>query len=330
VLPEPPAAEPPTAPLPPTAPPALAGPPAAVGPTVEPPTAVEQPIVPPMFAPPESPWQAPTVWPPASYAGQQAPGYPPGWAGAAPPPPPGFLYPGIGAPAPKRSRTPVIVTAVAAVVILACLGFGTATFFAVRHVSSGETVSASGPTDLPTDFPTDDPTGDPTPDADPTHDGDLKQYVIGRPSTARTWPKVKAEQALNLTSAAANFADPAEAQLILQRYGFKDGYTRRWIDKHGSYITVRVLRFTDAGGGDNFASFYIDANQAGGWGTPQEVPGVPNAAGFVKPKKEKNGFQRSLAVGDAADIVAIVLADQLPPASPSTPDATLSDEFNLL
>ena len=117
---------------------------------------------------------------------------------------------------------------------------------------------------------------------------------------------------------------------MLRRYGFKDGYTRRWIDDAGSYITVRVLRFADAGDGDNFASFYINANQASGWGEPDDVPGVPDAAGFVKPKVEKDGIQRSMAVGDAADVVAIVIADQPAPARSSTPDDLLSDEFGLL
>ncbi len=318
-----PHAEPPTAdtPFAEAEPPTLATP----HPAAEPPT-----LVPPLPAPeaggrpsPAPPWPAP--WPPTAYSGPQAAGYPPAWTGAAPPPP-GFVYPGIGAPAPKRSPAAAIISVVAVVVVLACLGFGTAAFFAVRHLDAAPVVNAPVPTDYPTDLPTDDP----TPDAEPTHDGDLKRYVIGRPATAHAWPKVKAEEALNLTGAAANFSDPAEGKLVLQRYGFKDGYTRRWIDQTGSYLIVRVLRFADASGGDNFASFYIHANEASGWGEPDDVPGVPEAAGFVKPKPEKNGFQRSMAVGDATDIVAIVIADQPPPASPSIPDAVLSDEFGLL
>jgi hypothetical protein len=314
-------AEPPTI----ATPTAVIEPPAVVGPAAVPGAAAM--AGPPMAAPAASPWQVPAPWPPAAYGGQQAGGYPLGWTGAAPPPSPGFVYPGLGAPAPKRSRAAVIVSIVAAVVVLACLGFGTATFFAFRHLDAAPVVNAPVPTDYPTDHL---PTDDPLPDPEPTHGGDVKRYVIDRPATAQTWPKVKAEQALDLTSAAANFGSPAEGKLVLQRYGFKDGYTRRWIDEDGSYITVRVLRFTDAGGGDNFTNFYIDANQAGDWGEPEDVPGVPDAAGFVKPKKEKNGFQRSLAVGDAGDVVAIVLADQLPPARSATPDALLSDEFDLL
>jgi hypothetical protein len=217
------------------------------------------------------------------------------------------------------------------VVVLACLGFGTTAFFVVRHVAADPVVDAPVPTDYPTDhLPTDDPTDGSLPDAEPTHDGDIKQYLIGRPATAHTWPKVKAAEALDLAGAAANFSNSAEGKLVLQRYGFKDGYTRRWIDDRGDYIIVRVLRFADAGDGDNFANFYIDSNQASGWGEPDDVPGVPEAAGFVKPKREKNGVQRSLAVGDSGDIVAIVIADQLPPARASTPDALLANEFHLL
>jgi hypothetical protein len=227
----------------------------------------------------------------------------------------------------------VIISVVAVLIVLACVGFGTATFFVVGHLDSARTAAEPLPTDFPTDLPTDDPTdpADPAqPGTDPAHAGDLKHYLLERPATAQVWPKVKAEEALNLTSAAANFSNPSEGKRVLQRYHFKDGYTRRWIDTDGNYIIVRVLRFGDAGDGDNFANFYIDANQASGWGTPSDVPGLPDAAGFVKPKKEKNGFQRSLAVGDSGDVVAIVIADQLPPASPSTPDDLLYNEFGLL
>jgi hypothetical protein len=227
----------------------------------------------------------------------------------------------------------VIVSVVAAVVVLACLGFGTISFFALRNADSDQASSEPRnvpPTDFPTLEPTDEPTDEPTPDEGPTHDGDLPQYVVKRPSGAHAIPKVKADEALNLTGAAASFANPAEGKLILQRYAFMDGYTRRWIDKDGNFVVVRLLRFMDTGNADNFTNFYIDANQAGGWGEPKDVPDVPTAAGFVKAKPEKNGFQRSLAVGEAGDIVAIVVADQLPPAKASVPDKELAAEFQLL
>jgi hypothetical protein len=233
-------------------------------------------------------------------------------------------------PKPKASRAAVIVTIVAIVVILTCLSFATVVFFTLRHDDSldradGQPASAPTAEPFPTDLPTDEPDTE-----DDTHSGDIKQFILDRPETARTWKGVKADEPLNLTAAAANFASPAEGKRILQRYHFKDGYSRRWIDEDGNYITVRVLRFATAGDGDNFTNFYIDANQGDDWGDPQPVPGVDSAAGFVQPKPDPDGIQRSLAVGDAGDVVAIVLADQPAPANASVPDWELSEEFGLL
>jgi hypothetical protein len=252
-----------------------------------------------------------------------------------PVPPPHGWHPGYAPPRPKTSRAAVIVTVVAIVVVLTCLSFGTVAFFALRHDDSLDQASArpgDSPTAFPprTDLPTDQPGGEPGSTGGGTHDGDIEDYIVEQPYGARTWPQATAEQALDLDAAAANFADPGDGKLILKRYSFKDGYTRRWIDAQGDYVTVRILRFATAGDGDNFTNFYIDANQGTGWGDPQPVAGLDTAAGFVQPKLTKDGFQRSLAVGDAGDIVAIVLADQPPPANALVPDAELSEEFGLL
>jgi hypothetical protein len=245
-------------------------------------------------------------------------------------PPPGWFPPGMAPPKPKASRAAVIVTVVAVMVVLTCLSFGTVVFFTLRHDDSLDQAEAQPPSaptaePYPTDLPTDEPDT-----ADEAHTGDITQFIVDPPDDSRTWSGVKANQGLNLAGAAANFADPAGGKIILQRYHFRDGYERRWIDGDGNYVTVRVLRFTTASDGDNFTNFYIDANQGSDWGDPQPVPGLDTAAGFVQPKPTKNGFQRSLAVGDAGDIVAIVLADQEPPASLAVPASELTDEFDLL
>ncbi|MFI6075406.1 hypothetical protein ACIA5C_27980 [Actinoplanes sp. NPDC051343] len=270
--------------------------------------------------------------PPGSYAppeGYQAPpagSYPPpsGWPGN-----PGAWPAGPVPPQkPKVSRAALIVTIVAIVVVLACLGFGTAVFFALRHDDSLDRAEG-GPGTSPTAGPAGRATDEPGSPND-THDGAIADYIIDAPAGTHPWAGARADEALDLTGAAANFADPSDGKLVLERYHFKDGYARRWVDDHGNYITVRVLRFASPGDGDNFTNFYIDANQGTGWGDPQPVPGLDTAAGFVQPKPAKSGFQRSLAVGDAGDIVAVVLADQAPPASATVPDTQLVDEFDLL
>jgi hypothetical protein len=283
---------------------------------------------------PPAPLPPPATWPATWPAGAPAGGHPQ----------PSYLQPGFTPAGPLTSRAATIVTVVAIVVAIACLGFGTAVFFTLRHDGGLDRASAQpgrSPTafPLPTDQPTDDP-GDPGDPEDPSdgsgtadesiHVGDIRRFIVERPAGAHLWPNVAAEQPLDLNQAAAGFADPAQGAQILRRYRFKDGYARRWVDGPGNYITVRILRFATAGDGDNFTNSYIDAIQAGGWGEPQAVPGLDRAAAFRQPKPAKTGRQSSLAVGDAGDIVAIVLAEQHPPASISVSNTELTTEFGLL
>lgn len=360
--PPPPAAEPPhepaAAPAPPpaghevppggSAPPAdYAAPAAGYAPPPAPPTPPggypaapgSQPTPPGGYAQPfgyAQPGQAPASGYPAPPAGWPGGGRPPagGWPGG---PQPGYFHPGMPPQKPPASRAAVIVTIVAIIVILACLGFGTVVFFTLRHDDSldraeGRPSAAPAADPFSTGDPSD-PTGDPgaVPGATfAAHTGDILQFVLPYPDEAYIWDGVKADERLNLAGAAAGFAKPAEGKAALQRYHFTDGYTRRWIDGDDDYLTLRLLRFTSPGDGDNFTNFYIDSNQSTGWGDPQPVPGVDQAVGFVQPKKTKNGLQHSLAVGDAGDIVVIVLADQPAPADPSVPDDLLTDQFDLL
>ncbi|MEV6844511.1 hypothetical protein [Actinoplanes sp. NPDC051411] len=233
-------------------------------------------------------------------------------------------------PKPKASRAAVIVTIVAIVIVLTCLSFGTVVFFTLRHDDSLDQAGgapATPPTAEP--FPTDLPTGDP----DRTyaaHEGDIRQFIVDRPDGVQAWEGAPSDQFLDLKTAAADFADPNDGKAVLQQYHFVDGYTRRWIDDDKNMVKVRVLRFASPSDGDNFTNFFIDANQGGSWGDPQPVPGIDTAAGFVEDKPMENGYQRSVAVGDAGDIVAIVIADQMPTADAAVPDAELLDEFDLL
>jgi hypothetical protein len=233
---------------------------------------------------------------------------------------------------PKSSRTAVIVTVVAIVVVLACLSFGTVVFFALRHDDSLDRAE-SAPATSPTADPDPDPTNRPTDGADPAygpHKGDIQQFIVDRPSGSQAWTDGPSDQLLDLNAAAADFADTGEGKAALQLYHFKDGYVRRWIDEDKNRTKVRILRFASASDGDNFTNFFIDSNQGGNWGDPQPVPGIDTAAGFVEDTPMGDGFQRSVAVGDAGDIVAIVISDQMPAADPAVPDGELLQEFKRL
>ncbi|MEV6852137.1 hypothetical protein AB0M88_53185, partial [Actinoplanes sp. NPDC051411] len=82
-------------------------------------------------------------------------------AGSSPgtPQPGPAAYPGYAAPPPPRpSRAGLIVSVVAGVIALLCLGAGTTTFFVVRHLGEPEQ-STERPAALPTAEPTASPTG---------------------------------------------------------------------------------------------------------------------------------------------------------------------------
>jgi hypothetical protein len=226
----------------------------------------------------------------------------------------------------KPSPAGVIVTVVAVVVVLACLGFGTVAFFTLRHDDSVERAEGR-----PGSSPTESPLPATAPDTgEATHVGDITRFIVDVPAGGHPWAGADADGPVDINAAAADFANPAEGRRILRDYHFQDGYARHWVDGDNNHITVRVLRFKSPGDGDNFTNAYIDASQGEGWGTPQPVPGLDTAAGFVQPKASDTGVQSSLAVGDSGDIVATVLADQKAPADPSVPDDELVEEFGLL
>jgi hypothetical protein len=248
------------------------------------------------YAPPAG-YPAPTGYPaPGGYA---PPGGQVGWV----PPPPI-----------RRSRTGLILGIIGAValVFVALVGVGV-----VRGVRDAARSAPANP-------------GDTDSAAEPAHSGDITQYVMKQPADAHTWPKVKADQPLDLKAASATFADPDRGELLLGRYDFKDGYQRRWENADGAYISLWVYRFTTTDDGAEFGAYFVKANAAGGWGEPQSVPGVPGGSAFVKQKLSPDGTQAAMALVRRGDIVALVNTDQLPPATAAVPGQLLATEVGLL
>jgi hypothetical protein len=274
-------------------------------------------------------------------------------------PPPAVLpgpaaYPGYAAaPPPKPSRAGLIASVVAGVTAFLCLGAGTTTFFVVRHLGEPErstgrpvTLPTAGPPETPADAPTVPPTNRPTspPTSPPTkpsghhvvHNGDVKRLMMGPPAGARKWPNVKAAEALTVTTAAADLADlglgipgdPGEEDLL--EIGFTDGYVRRWIDKHDTYVTVRIYRFDHAGGGVQFANNEVGGAGTDVWGSARRnIKDDPNAASFVQPKA-RNGLQEALVIGGSSDIAILVTTRQRPPATATVAKSVFGDEHKKL
>jgi hypothetical protein len=230
---------------------------------------------------------------------------------------------------------------VAGVVALLCLGAGTTTFFVLRHLGEPEystgrpaALPSAGPTETPPAAPTD-PSAKPS-DNDVVHNGDVKRLMMGPPAGARKWPDVKTVEALTVTTATADLAyldmglpgDLGEEDLL--EVGFTDGYVRRWIDKHGVYVTVRIYRFDHAGGGVEFANNKVGGAEGDVWGSARRnIKDNPNAAGFVQPKT-RNGLQEALAVGGFSDIAILVTTRQRPPAAATVAESVFGDEHKKL
>jgi hypothetical protein len=168
------------------------------------------------------------------------------------------------------------------------------------------------------------------------HDGDLSRLMMDPPAGARSWPNVKAVETLTATTATADLADlgmsaPGDlGEQYLLEDGFKDGCLRRWIDKHNTYVTVRIYRFDEAGGGVAYANNEIGGADPDDWGTAQRnIKDVPNAASFVRPTT-KNGLQETLAVGGWSDILIVVSTQQRPPATTSIATSVFDDQYRKL
>jgi hypothetical protein len=168
------------------------------------------------------------------------------------------------------------------------------------------------------------------------HNDEVPDLPAGEPGGPVGWvtppPPLKRPHTgpFNLKAAAATFANPDRGELLLHRYAFKDGYQRRWVDEDGAYVTLWLYRFTTTDDGADFAAYFEKSNAAGGWGEPQTVPGVPGGTAFAKQKLSADGLQPTLAIAGRGDIVAVVNADELPPAGTAAPDKVLATEVGLL
>jgi hypothetical protein len=150
------------------------------------------------------------------------------------------------------------------------------------------------------------------------------------------WPNVKTVEALTVTTATADLAHlgmgvPGDlGEEDLHEVGFADGYVRRWIDKHDTYVTVRIYRFDHAGGGVEFADNKVGGAEADVWGEARRnIKDDPNAASFVQPKTRR-GLQEALVAGGFSDIAILVTTPQRPPAAATVAKSVFSDEHRKL
>jgi hypothetical protein len=232
--------------------------------------------------------------------------------------PPGPLFPyAAPPPPPKPSRAGLIVSVLTGILAFLCLGAGTTTFFLVNHLTEPQH-NTGRPVALPTADPADTPAAPATepPESQALHTGDLRSFLMAPSAGARKWPHVKATETLTDTTAAAELAGlgmgvPGDlGEDDLDDLDFTDGCVRRWIDRGGAYVTVRIFRFDHTDGGVEFANTKAVAADGAIWGTAQrDVQGDPNAADFQQ-TKVSNGLHTTLVIGGFSDVAVLVTTQQ--------------------
>ena len=217
---------------------------------------------------------------------------------------------------PKKRRTALIVTlaAVAAVLLVAA-----DIAIQIRWVYDAANAPATGETASPSESPS--PTGGPL----SAHGTDLKTYMMPAPASSHRWKTKPPDQVLDLAGAAAFSSDPTGSADALRRYEFERGFVRRWVTNQGTFVELRLLQFASPDDALEYYDVFESANRAS-WGDESDVPGIESATSFVKPDK-KDGYQGTLSIAQAGDIVAIVKTDQLPPAVASIGNAILVTEY---
>ncbi|GAA5198021.1 hypothetical protein GCM10023322_70530 [Rugosimonospora acidiphila] len=244
---------------------------------------------------------------PQGYPGAQPsyPGQQPGYPGA----PQGYPgYPGYPAQPPKSNRTGLIVGIVAALVVVV-VGGGIGAAFAFSH-GHGGTSKAGGA----------------------THSGDLRDYLVTMPSAAQKCEDEEGTNEVLSLDQAAQLSDNADARKSeLQKFGFKTGAARCWVNSDDSSVDIRLYQFgssTDAKGFfdediDGTSSAYDAANKA-------DVAGVPDAKSFATPDKDDQGFVQALEIGLNGDVVMVVVTNQHAPLSLDSANDLLKQEYQKL
>jgi hypothetical protein len=272
-----------------------------------------------------SPGYADPGYPPQTqpyYQPQPQPQSQPGYGG------PG--YPGSGyPPAPPSSggggsRAVVVVLVVVLVLILVGGGIGLLVFLSNKKsgtpTAGGTSTSAS-------------PSASPSPTA-ATHSGDLRGYLVDRPSGSRNWSKpLGTDGNLSIDQASELSSDPKARKAMLQQYNFTHGAVQCWISSGSQYVVdVRLYQFDTPDHADGFFKDNLDATGAGYTsGNTSTVVGVPEAKSFADPKKDAQGYVSVISIGLKGDVVFVVSMGQKGDKVDLAPsDKLMAQEFQKL
>jgi hypothetical protein len=241
--------------------------------------------------------------PPQQYSG--GPAYPP----APPPGPPQYLnYPGYPQPTPPKSGggTAAII-AVVAVLLVLVVGGGIAA--AVVLSNHGKKTTANS---TPTTGTSAGSSSVASP-AGPTHPGDLRTFLVAKPSGARDCANQEGtNENLSLDQAAQLSSNPSARKQTLQQYDYTKGAVRCWVSADKTTVDLRLYQFDSPTNAHGFFTDNVDATSDGyDSGNITDVTGVPGGKSFGIPK-DSDGYASVISIGLKGDVVLVVALAQQP------------------
>ncbi len=270
----------------------------------------------PYSAPPQQQYSGGPAYAPAP------PGPPPG------PPGPQYLnYPGYPQPTPPKSGggTAAII-AVVAVLLVLVVGGGIAAAVVLSNHNKKTNAGSS-----PTPGTSTGPSTAATPSA-ATHSGDLRTYLVAKPSSARDCSTQEGtNENLSLDQAAQLSSNPSARKQTLQQYAYTKGAVRCWVAADKTTVDLRLYQFDSPENAHGFFSDNVSATSDGyDSGNITDVAGVPGGKSFADPKADSSGYVSVISIGLKGDVVLVVALAQPQPIKVSVSDSLLAQLYQKL
>lgn len=154
--------------------------------------------------------------------------------------------------------------------------------------------------------------------------GDIQLYLLDRPVDSRPIPGTPSERRLDSPTAAGVLGPPPAT-------GFDDGYARAWIDDdEGDQVFAVVYRYATPGQAAASVDALTTSYEASLRSKPTALTDYDKGATLLGTKRGKNGFITTVGIGEVANLITVIVADQPDIARFGTIDSLLSQERGAL
>ena len=207
-------------------------------------------------------------------------------------------------PAPKKSRTGLIITLVIVVVALICVGGVVAVALSGKSdKDNATTTSTSGTGGTKT-------TPKPTVVAIAPGDGTtLESYIVKPPSGAKTYPVDNSSKGVQTLEQFVknDFPDSSNELGILQTRGFKVVAETDWSGKDGIEVDTQLIQFGDSDGALSHINgqhgAYLDSADVT---DSYSLPGLENSYGYEQSKIDSSGNRTVTLMSPIGSIVVLI------------------------